>query len=291
MGRRTAWIAGLQLLLPTPAFAQASITAILPADARLAVQRLGAAHAEAGSVGMPELLPGDFIITPDSAFVELRCPSDGSTTYRLHGPFRFVIDVPREAGCHLDLLHGEAAVIADEPTEQTVGAVTLGSKGTQYGIVATRDADGPQSRVIVFDGVVDMGTPSGSLRVDPGLAARYDTRADKPSVARSTSTQVRRWAGLYATFDVGKAAALGRLQDDSARVRERMTELHYEVLSHPADTARRVALAKEQIRRGILDAAAFNLRRVGVTTESELRRHDIDPAMLSRIRGIGRERN
>ncbi len=63
-----------------------------------------------------------------------------------------------------------------------------------------------------------------------------------------------------------------------------LTALHYEVLANPADTARRVELAKEQIRYRANDQAAYNLKRVDIIDDAALRRYQIDPEV---IRGAG----
>jgi len=284
MDRRVMLVVVLALPLPRAGSAQAAVEALFPASAVVAVQRLGMQEAELARVGMEDLLPGDFLIAPDTAHLELRCPAGSETTYRLRGPFRLVIDVPREARCHINLLNGDANVLAAEPTEQTVGGVTLGSRGTQYAIVVRRDSAGPTSRVIVFDGRVQMATSSGPVVVGPGTGLTHEMRTGRNTVSRTTSDQLQRWAGLYASFDMNAARANGAPIDQYDRSYERLQRLHYDVLSNPGDTTARVNLAKTQLGYRVSDQATFNLRRAGVTSDAQLRRWQIDPRSVPLIR-------
>jgi hypothetical protein len=289
MERRVTLVVGLALLVPCAGRAQARVEALFPAGAVVAVQRLGMQEAERARVGMDDLLPGDFLIAPDTAHLELRCPVDSETTYRLRGPFRVVLDIPREAGCHVNLLNGSANVLAAEPTEQTVGGVTLGSRGTQYAIVVERDAEGPSSRVIVFDGRVQMATAAGPVVVGPGTGVTYEMRSGRHTTSRTTSAQLQRWAGLYAAFDLNAAVTNGAEVPQYDRTYTRLQRLHYEVLSNPADTMARVNLAKTQLEYRVSDQATFNLRRAGVTSDAQLQRYQIDPRSVPLIRrSVGR---
>jgi hypothetical protein len=247
-------------------------------------------RAERARPGMEDLLPGDFMIAPDTALVELRCPDEGGDAYRLRGPFRLVIDVPKNARCHINLLNGESNVLAESPTEQTVGGVTLGSRGTQYAIVMRRDSAGPAApRVIVFDGQVDVSLPEGAVSVNRGRTLTYNP-GRRPTLVATTPAQLQRWAGLYASFDVNEAMRNATTAVDRQRTYDELQQLHYEVLADPADTVKRVTLARAQLRYGMLDHATFNLRRAGVTTQAKLQQYQIriDSSVVTRrVRGGG----
>ncbi len=281
-------IALLLALPPAAARAQARIEAVFPDPSRVAVQQLGAARAIRATAGL-DLQPGDLLTAADTSYLELLCMPAGSTTYRLRGPFRFFIDVPDTAGhCHMNLLSGDANVIAEEPTGQTVGAVNLTSHGTQYAIIVRRDSAGIAPRIVVFDGEVSARTSSGdTLTARPGMNLDVSPRSARPSLGRTTPQQLKRWAGIYANFDMDEGLKQGVIVNNRSASYDSLSVLHYEVLANPGDTERRVALARAQIRYRVPEHANFNLRRAGVTTDDAARRYNIDPAILR----VGRMRS
>ncbi len=282
MLRRVLSLASLLAGAPAPLWGQATVETRFPAQAQIVVQRLGAMQVERLREGAEPLLPGDQLLTPDTAFVELRCPPGSGDTYRLIGPFRVLIDVPRRARCHVNLLSGELNILAEQPTEQTVGAITLGSRGTQYVVTARRTADGFTPRVVVFDGDVSVRTGEASIEAGAGSSLTYDAASAGFRTSRVTDQQYRRWSGLYARFDVHEAVERGAAIPEPARdaVQSRLDSLHYQVLTNPEDAERRAALARAQIEYRMIDHARFNLERAGITSDSALRRYRIDPAII-----------
>jgi hypothetical protein len=99
---------------------------------------------------------------------------------------------------------------------------------------------------------------------------------------------VERSAEVYARFDAAAAAAEAPGGDSAATYRQ-LKQLHYDVLANPADTAKRVELAKRQIQYKASYQAAYNLRRANVTNDAALRRYQIDPGVV-RANPVLRER-
>src|SRR4029079_17491813 len=135
-------------------------------------------------------------------------------------------------------------------------------KGTQYSVDVTRDGGtgAPVCKVVVFEGEVFARGRAEATR--PGTTTRWVGRsAAMTSTTTPTSTQdIDRSAGLYATFDV--AAARTASPETNASVSyDQLKALHYAVLSNPTDTAKRVELAKRQIQYKVDDQAAYNLKR------------------------------
>ncbi len=272
-------------LLPASVAAQARVEAILPAAADVAVHRLGADRPEAAAVGM-ELEPGDLLVAEaEDVSVSLTCSApEGTNTYLVDAPFRVLIDVPTTASCHVNLLSGLTEVVAEAPTETSAGGVTLGSTGTQYAVELRRRGNALVFNCYVYDESVRvLSNPSvtaaaGQKLVWSGLQS-VTLHANTPrDLARSATT--------YARFDLAAATTRGAAVQDTAATLRALTALHMEVLAHPADTAKRVALAKEQIRYDMNDRAMYNLRRVNVRDEAQLRRYRIDPSVVTARPGL-----
>ncbi|MCI0435486.1 MAG: hypothetical protein L0271_17850 [Gemmatimonadetes bacterium] len=270
----------LLIAAPLPVTGQARIESRFPESIRVVVQRLGAMQIETVQEGAADLLPGDMLIAADTAFVELRCPVDSNDTYRLTGPFRVLIDVPHSARCHINLLSGDMNVLAELPTGQTVGPVTLASSGTQYAVVARRTDEGFAPRVLVFDGDVTVRSAGGTVGAGPGASVTYDLTRGGFRTAQITDPQLRRWSGVYARFDVAEAIAMGAPAQRSAIMYARFDSLHYGVLNNPDDPERRAALARAQVELRVIDHARFNLERAGIRSDSALRRYRIDPDLV-----------
>jgi hypothetical protein len=267
-------------LLPASLAAQARVDAILPAAADVVVHRLGADRPEAAAVGMV-LEPGDLLeAEAEGVSISLSCSApEGTNTYLVDAPFRVLIDVPTTASCHVNLLSGLTEVVAEAPTETTAGGVTLGSTGTQYAVELRRLGSELVFNCYVYDESIRvLSNPSVTAAAGQklvwsglqGVALRANTPRD---LARSAAT--------YARFDLAAATTSGATVHDTAATRRALTALHMEVLAHPADTAKRVALAKEQIRYDVRDRAAYNLRRVNVRDDAQLRRYQIDPSTVT----------
>jgi hypothetical protein len=289
--RRLPLLSALLLLLPVPAASQARIESVIPSEARITVARLGADGGVRPEVGM-QLEPGDMLISSaDSVFIELGCGEEGQTnTYIITSPFRVLIDVPTMASCHVNMLSGLTEVVAEAPTETTAGGVTLGSTGTQYAVELRRDGDALVLNCIAYDGTVRV-LARPDLTITGGAKLSWYGERGVEQVP-NTRQDVERSAATYARFDLATAQRQNvAIQDPAAALRQ-LSALHYQVLANPADTARRVALAKEQIRYLVSDRAVYNLNRVDIRDEAALRRYEIDPAVVrgARLRP-GRPRN
>lgn len=263
---------------PAYATAQARIEAIIPEDAEINVHPLGSDGTVPATVGL-ELMPGDLIGTAaDSVFLELRCGAeDRASSYLLTSPFRVLIDVPIAASCHVNLLSGLTEVVAETPTETTAGGVTLGSTGTQYAVEVRRSGDALVFNCIVHDDTVRVLTR-------PGLQAVAGTKlvwsAGTVQLARNSNEDLTRSAATYARFDLAAASRQGVQVEDTAATVRQLTALHYAVLSSPSDTASRADLAREQLRYGVNRGAVYNLNRVDLRTEADLRRYRIEGAAV-----------
>jgi hypothetical protein len=277
--RRLPLLSALLLLLPVPAASQARIESVIPSEARITVARLGADGGVRPEVGM-QLEPGDMLISSaDSVFIELGCGEEGQTnTYIITSPFRVLIDVPTMASCHVNMLSGLTEVVAEAPTETTAGGVTLGSTGTQYAVELRRDGDALVLNCIAYDGTVRVLARPDLTITGGAKLSWYGERGVEQ--APNTRQDVERSAATYARFDLATAQRQNvAIQDPAAALRQ-LSALHYQVLANPADTARRVALAKEQIRYLVSDRAVYNLNRVDIRDEAALRRYEIDPAVV-----------
>jgi hypothetical protein len=219
------------------------------------------------------------ISSADSVFIELGCGEEGQTnTYMIASPFRVLIDVPTVASCHVNMLSGLTEVVAEAPTETTAGGVTLGSTGTQYAVELRRDGDALVLNCIAYDGTVRVLAQPDLMIAAGAKLVWYGERGVEQ--APNTRQDLERSAATYARFDLATAQKQNvAIQDPAAALRQ-LSALHYQVLANPADTARRVDLAKEQIRYRVSDQAVYNLNRVNVRDEAALRRYEIDPAIV-----------
>jgi hypothetical protein len=277
--RRLPLLSALLFLLPVPAASQARIESIIPSEARIAVARLGADGGVRPEVGML-LEPGDMLTSSaDSVFIELGCGEEGQTnTYMIASPFRVLIDVPTMASCHVNMLSGLTEVVAEAPTETTAGGVTLGSTGTQYAVEVRRDGDALVLNCIAYDGTVRVLARPDLMIAAGAKLVWYGERGVEQ--APNTRQDLERSAVTYARFDLATAQKQNVAIQDPAAALLQLSALHYQVLANPADTARRVELAKEQIRYRVSDQAVYNLNRVDVRDEAALRRYEIDPAVV-----------
>jgi len=273
------FVFALTLAFPAAAASQARIVSIVPDDVGIIVHRLGADRGTMAEVGI-ELMPGDMIRAregdPD---MELSCESsEGRVRYMLPSPFRVLIDVPTVASCHVNLLEGTTEVAANAPTETSAGGVTLGSSGTQYAVEWRRDANGLVLNCIVYHDTVRVLT-ANNLRAVGGSKLMW-TSGRPARRATNTDADFSRSSLTYARFDLAASERAGMRVEDRTEALRQLRQLHYKVLANPADTASRVELAKEQIRYGIKDRAAFNLTTLNVITDVQLRRYEIDPAVV-----------
>ncbi len=266
---------------PTSAAAQARIEALHPDASSFRVERLGSFIPEPADTGM-ELLPGDLLTgSASGTLLELNCPAGSNDSYRLDGPFRVLIDVPRDSVCHVNLLGGGVDVLAESGTSVTAGGVEMGSVSTQYAVRLEGSGAAVTPKLIVFDGEVLVSTMRGRP-LTAGLAVPLN-RTGRPSRPQPVAPEeIQRSAAIYSTLDVAKATKAGAQISDRTAVMNQFTTLHAEVLKNPADTVKRAELAKYQIQYKINNAALYNLKRVDVTSEQKLQRYDIDPGTLQR---------
>ncbi len=263
------------VLLPaSTVWAQARIDLIIPARGGVTAQRAGALRAERGVVGTT-FQPGDLLTALDASKLELRCTTTGATLYRFAGPFRVLVDVPVNGRCQMTVLAGHADILAEEPTHTTGGTIPLASKGTQYSVDVTRVGTGFACTAVVFEGEL-IATATGRAAT-AGIALSWN--GPEMVTARATDQQIARSAGIYASFDLATAQAATTARDSTGSL-SRLTALHYAVLSHPTDTAKRVELAKVQMAYKIDEQAAYNLKRANVTNDAAFVRYKIDPEVV-----------
>ncbi len=268
---------------PISAAAQARVEALDPDASSFRVERLGSFIAETADIGM-ELLPGDLLTSSASGTaLELNCPAGSNNSYRLEGPFRVLIDAPREEVCHVNLMGGSVDVLSESGTSVTAGGVEMGSVSTQYAVRLEGSGAAVTPKLIVFDGKVAVSTVRGrTLELTQGLAVPLNRAGPISRPQAVASEEFERSAAIYTTLNIAKASRAGAQIGDRSAVMTRLTTLHSAVLKNPADTAKRAELAKYQIQYQINNEALYNLKRVDLTNEQKLQRYDIDPGTLQR---------
>ena len=270
--RRTALAILIIEITASAAAAQATIEHIIGSPTGATVQRAGDSQGVPAAVDSV-LQPGDMLRTDPTTKVELRCTTPGAPIYRVAGGFRGYIDVPVNNRCTVGVAEGHADVIAEDTTSTIGGTIALASKGTQYAVDMTPEGRTFACNVAVYEGEVFSRSGSGTAAqgstlqwVGPGIPDRGTVQA----------AEIERSAALYASFDVAAARTAGATQADTAAYRQ-LKALHYEVLAHPTDTAKRVELAKRQIAYKVDQQAAYNLKRANVRDDRALERYHIDP--------------
>lgn len=273
------------LVLPAPGAAQARIDVLFPETAAVEVQRLGSDRPELARAGM-DLAPGDLLSSSvEDVSVTLRCSAPaGDNTYDLVSPFRVLIDVPMGAPCHVNLLSGTTEVTAEVPSQTSAGGVTLGSTGTEYGVEVRRSADSLVFRCTIYTDSVSIlagpqTLPGGGFQARGTLLWKAGGTFERTGVSRE---QLARSAAYRARFDLAAAQGKGSLQNDSSSTLRRLQTLHYQVLRNPENTARSVELAKVLLDLDLPEKARYNLERVNVRSEAQLRRLEIDPDVIRR---------
>lgn len=253
------------------AAAQAKIERVIGAQTGAIVQRAGVSHDEPGAAGL-ELQPGDMLRTDRNTPVELRCTTPGAPIYRVAGGFRGYIDVPVNNRCNVAVVEGHADVIAEDTTNTIGGTTALASKGTQYAVDVTHEDSTFVCTVAVFEG--EVFARGGPATATQGSTLQWVGREP----ARTGIVQravIERSAALYASFDTAAARAASPQGETPSY--DQLKSLHYEVLAHPTDTAKRVELAKRQIAYKVDEQAAYNLKRANVRDDRALQRYQIDP--------------
>jgi hypothetical protein len=272
--RRFALVLLATGLTASTAAAQATIERVIGPPTGAMVQLAGASHAEPGAAGR-ELQPGDMLTTDSTTKVELRCTTPGAPIYRVAGGFRGYIDVPVNKRCTMAIAEGHADVIAEDTTNTIGGTIALASKGTQYAVDVMRDGRTFACNVAVYEG--EVFSRGGGETAAQGSTIQWVGRSLTGKGAVQPA-QIERSAALYASFDV--AAAKAASPQAGAVSYQQLKSLHYEVLAHPTDTAKRVELAKRQIQYKVDQQAAYNLKRANVTDDRALQRYQINPETI-----------
>jgi hypothetical protein len=275
----------LCLLAAAPAAAQVRVTTLAKADRaiqdtqEIRLERFAdlteVRHLQVGDV----LADGDQLtaLAPD-LFVELTCPR--GTLLRLSGPFRSVVTLPGDTDCGLDQLSGGLDVLTDQPTEIRTGGKTLGTPGTRYAVRLSRDDSGPNCRLLVFEGHVEVKGAGPLRQISTAQSLTFSRQAANPEPQPVTPEEIQRWAGLYARFDIAKAETAGvtLTAEQRTATEAQLTRLHAAVLSDPAASQTRLALADAQIKNKVGDEGLYNLRRTQMVDPGKLRQ--IQPEKL-----------
>jgi hypothetical protein len=214
-----------------------------------------------------ELAPDDLLTGLDEdLFVELRCT--GGSLLRFTGKFRVLV---RAAGdgvdCAVNLLAGKLDLLTDERTEVNSAGQVLGTEGTRYALRLQRTPAGPEQRVLVFEGKVEVGEPRRQREwVAGGLTVTLLPEGPTAPPQAITAEEVDRWARLYARFDVIKAQAAGAElgAEGSQAAAARLAPLHAAVLRQPDDPQARAELVEAQVTYRVADEARYNLERFAV---------------------------
>lgn len=268
--RRAAFAVLVIELTASAAAAQAKIEHIIGPPTGATVQRAGASQGVPATVDSV-LQPGDMLRTDSTTKVELRCTTPGAPVYRVAGGFRGYIDVPLNKRCTVAVAEGHADVIAEDTTSTIGGTIALASKGTQYAVDVTPEGTTFACNVAIYEG--EVFTRSGTATAAQGSTLQWVGGPGIPARGTVQTAQIERSAALYASFDVAAARTAGA---DTASYQQ-LKALHYQVLAHPTDTAKRVELAKRQIAYKVDEQAAYNLKRANVTNDRALERYQIDP--------------
>jgi len=279
----TLIVATIGWSMAAPLTAQSQITAIV-ADSEsidssddVRLLRFADASEELSIAVGTELEIGDLLSSISGLTdIEIACGED--TLMRFSGGFRVLIDAPEATDCAVNFLSGTLDVLTDEPTEVDTGAVILGSEGTQYTVELSRVDGRADRRLLVFDGKVRVRGDAIDQQVETGRTWRL--RSAEPEWGDVAAVDLDRTSQRYAMFDASRITAVGA---EKAAAVERLRTLHYQVLSQPESTEKRVALAKEQLEYARTPQALYHLRRGEVTTPSALESHAIDPSISERI--------
>jgi hypothetical protein len=272
---------------PAPAAAQVKVTTLAQRGTPLKESNAVRLSRFADLTETKTLKVGDVLSEGDrltalasDLFVELTCPK--GTLMRFTGSFQVEINPPGEADCALNDLSGDLDVVTDQPTKVDAGGKTLGTSGTRYAVSRESRTEAPSEQVLVFEGKVEVKTPTGSTLISTGQTVTFTRLMTKLEPRPVTENEIQRRAGLYAQFDVVKARASGVEVTDTqaAETEVKLTKLHAAVLRNPAAAQPRLALAREQASNRIGDEALYNFRRSNT----------IDPTKLQAIRPDGIKR-
>jgi len=209
--------------------------------------------------------------------VEVTC-EDGSLL-RFSGGFRVLIDAPTDSSCAVDFLSGSLDVVTDRPTEVNAGGVVLGSEGTHYSVELSRVEGERRTECSVFDGRVRVMSDGLDEPVEAGTAWTLSKGNVRWLRGADLEPVLNRVALRSAKFDLAQAVKMKRATY-SEKSLTNLKDLHLAVLRTPADTGKRIALAKQQIMYERKDDAAYNLTQAQINTADKLEDNGIDPRVL-----------
>jgi hypothetical protein len=235
-------------------------------------------------VGM-KLAPGDILANPKGEVaLEMTCP-DGSVL-RFSRAFRVMIQSPEDSDCAIDFRSGDLDVLTLHPTKVNVGGFTLGSEGTQFKVKLPIAASvSPQ--LVLYDSVIRLTIPRSGYTQILTTGTALEAMKGKLIETKIHSSRLRRSAKLYTRFDVARGLRADSGLDPETEA-NKLEEFHYDVLYRPAAVPPRVVLAKTQIQMGILNQAAFNLKRADVWNPQALAHLGIDPFVFDDFRQMSR---
>jgi hypothetical protein len=201
---------------------------------------------------------GDQLEAVSDIRIELTCAKGAQV--KLSGRFRVLISAPKDksAECAINLLAGQADVIANNPTAVESGERTAGSHGTVYTIRVVPDAQGATMWCSVFDGEVEVREASGErARVPVGSKLGWKEEAGIPQSL--SSDEIRGTAELYARMDVIKAALAGAQSTPTAAAD--LDASYVRVFGTPNDAEARIELAARETNLKLHSGAFYQLDR------------------------------
>ena len=223
---------------------------------------------------------GDLVWALDSSvLLEVECAPNARTLFRFSNGFRLVVLPPRpDVPCVVQLLAGGVDVRADDSTEVNAGGIVLGSRGTQYAVRLRRPPEGAVCDGVVYDDDL-MVTPPGraTITIRRSNGWTYDLAARRGRQGAVSAGMVRQSAEIATAFDLARMSpGGGRGTEDRRQAEEQLLSLHIAVLTAPADQNVRSQLGRTQERFGIVDGAAYNLKRAGVLKTEVARPPGVD---------------
>ncbi len=188
--------------------------------------------------------------------VQVACSPE--TTLTFTGLFRVLVMPPVEdLACAINLMAGSVDGTGSDPVDIITGERTLGIRGTQFHLSTYREDQRLIHDIVVFEGVVVVRT--GVIEGDQNLRRAVEVsgggrvRLDGLEVASGSLTlaDVNRSANVYAGIDLARNPALGRESRDD------LFASYAQVLTEPANTEHRLALAVTQVNLGVTSSATI----------------------------------
>lgn len=211
---------------------------------------------------------GDLLWALDSSvLLEVECAPNARALFRFSDGFRLVVLPPRpDVPCVVQLLAGGVDVRADDSTEVNAGGIVLGSRGTQYAVRLRRPPQGAVCDGVVYDDDLVV-TPPGRdpITIKRSNGWTYDLATRQGKQGAVSAAMVRQSAAIATEFDLARLSpGAAGAPEGRRQLAEQLLALHVAVLTAPADQNVRSQLGRTQERFGIVDGAAYNLKRAGV---------------------------